>query len=90
MTALYGLLPPIMCWSLRAERDYRLRLLQGGSYALSSLIAVGVAMGGLQVATDFSAATGGSGLQVGSMPLFEVASADAGSFLSSVLMVLPF
>lgn len=60
MTALYGLLPPVLAWSVRrnadAEGTQGNQLLPGGEPILAGLFAAGVGVFSLQLQADVSAA----------------------------------
>lgn len=63
-TLLYGLLPPILAWSVRRNEDltaYRGRLLPGGEPILAGLFAASVVVLSLQLKSDVS--LGGAGTQ---------------------------
>lgn len=60
MTALYGLLPPVLAWSVRRKADVEgtqgNQLLPGGEPILAGLFAAGVGVFSLQLQADVSAA----------------------------------
>jgi tyrosine-specific transport protein len=88
MTVLYGLLPPLLAWSLRRNGGAKAQdggqLLPGGEPILASLFAAGIAVFGLQLKADVSFDSAGTesalpAQEIGQLPL-QVAT----DFLTSV------